>query len=252
MDTLKNLIKRAKKTLAKHGVGGATRLISATVLHNIRNLAPSRREALKLQRKADIEFDGKYGVTTAGIISLSNLDIKFNNWVYGSKYQAIPYVDFGEILGQFNLPYEEFVFVDLGSGKGRAILMASSLPFKRIIGVEFSKELNAIAENNLCQYSEEAKKCKNIELICMDAAKYLFPEDPLVLYLYNPFEHTVMAQVVSNLTASFLKQPRRIIILYFTPQCSCTELWDNVKFLRKIKESKELCIYDTDKILFNT
>ncbi len=105
-----------------------------------------------------------------------------------------------------------------------------------------SLELLSIADDNLCRYGEDAKHCKNIELICMDAAKYIFPDDPLVLYLYNPFEYSVMAQVVNNLTASFLKQPRRIIVLYFTPQCA--DLWDRVGFLKKVKASNGLCIYD--------
>lgn len=193
-----------------------------------------------------MEFDSKYGVTTAGIIPLSNLDIKCSNWIYGSKYQAISHVDFGCLLEPLDLLYEEFVFVDLGSGKGRAILMASSLPFKKIVGVEFSKELASIAEDNLSRYSEDLMNCKNIELICMDAVKYIFPEDPLVLYLYNPFDSSVMAHVVNNIAESFQKKPRRIVVLYFTPQCACTELWDNVKFQKKVKASKELCIYDTE------
>lgn len=192
-----------------------------------------------------MEFDSKYGVNTAGIIPISNLNIKSNNWIHSSKYQAIPYVDFGRLLAPLDLLYEEFVFVDLGSGKGRAILMASSLPFRKIVGVEFSKELASIAEDNLSRYSEDLMNCKNIEMICMDAAKYIFPEDPLVLYLYNPFDSPVMAHVVNNIAESFQKKPRRIVVLYFTPQISCTVLWDNMEFLKKVKASKELCIYDT-------
>ncbi|MFZ3091292.1 MAG: class I SAM-dependent methyltransferase [Nitrospirota bacterium] len=200
---------------------------------------------MKLQKKADMEFDSKYGVNTAGIIPISNLNIKSNNWIHSSKYQAIPYVDFGSLLEPFDLPYEDFIFVDLGSGKGRAILMASSLPFKKIVGVEFSKELASIAEDNLSRYSEDLMNCKNIEMICMDATKYIFPEDPLVLYLYNPFDTPVMAHVVNNIAESFQKKPRRIVVLYFTPQSACVEFWDNVKFLEKVKASNELCIYDT-------
>lgn len=192
-----------------------------------------------------MEFDSKYGVNTAGIIPISNLTIKSNNWIHSSKYQAIPYVDFGEILEQFDLPYEQFIFVDLGSGKGRALLLASSLPFKKIVGVEFSKELASIAEDNLSRYSEDLMNCKNIEMICMDATKYIFPEDPLVLYLYNPFDTPVMAHVVNNIAESFQKKPRRIVVLYFTPQCACAELWDNVKFMKKVRASNELCTYDT-------
>src|SRR5437763_11062946 len=41
------------------------------------------------------------------------------------------------------------VFVDFGSGKGRVVYQAGRLPFRRVIGVEVSEELNRIARRNL-------------------------------------------------------------------------------------------------------
>jgi len=49
----------------------------------------------------------------------------------------------------------DFTFVDLGSGKGRVLLMASHYPFKRIIGVEFIPELHQVAQENIRKYTEQ-------------------------------------------------------------------------------------------------
>lgn len=41
------------------------------------------------------------------------------------------------------------VFLDYGSGKGRALIMAAQYPFRRILGVEFSPQLSLIASQNI-------------------------------------------------------------------------------------------------------
>jgi predicted RNA methylase len=183
-------------------------------------------------------------VNTGGVIPLSNLNLTANNWVFGVQYQAVnPAVDFAEILKGLNIPYKEFIFIDLGSGKGRAVLLASSIPFKKIVGIEFSEKLNHIAEGNVGRWPGEAKRCRQIELICMDAAEYRFPEEPFVLYMYNPFGLPVMERVVENVTEAFRKHPRRIIVVYFTPKHS--DLWEGVTFLKRVQVQPGYHVYDT-------
>jgi hypothetical protein len=50
---------------------------------------------------------------------------------------------------QFSWSHTLLSSLILGSGKGRALLVASELPFAKIIGVELSRELHRIAEQNL-------------------------------------------------------------------------------------------------------
>ena len=49
-----------------------------------------------------------------------------------------PAAELVEILADLGIYYPDCVFLDLGAGKGRALLLASQFPFKRIVGVEFS------------------------------------------------------------------------------------------------------------------
>lgn len=163
--------------------------------------------------------------------------------MYGAKYEPIHCVDFSQFLEPLGIPYGHFLFVDFGSGKGRAVLLASALPFKKIIGIEFSDALTATAKKNLFRYPNELKKCKDIEFVVVDAAEYDLPYEPLVLYFFNPFKRPVMKQVVNNVTRTFEAYPRRIVVVYFSPYQS--DLWDKIGFLEKVKDTKGLCLYDT-------
>jgi SAM-dependent methyltransferase len=46
-------------------------------------------------------------------------------------------------------PVEQTVFLDVGAGKGRAMLLASQYPFLRVEGVELNPELAAITKANI-------------------------------------------------------------------------------------------------------
>lgn len=173
------------------------------------------------------------------------MNIKNSNWIYGTKYRGIPTFDLAKLLLKQNISYENFTFIDIGSGKGRAVLLASALPFKKIIGVEISKNLTSIAKKNICIFPDEEKKCKKIELMCKDAIEYNLPMEQIVLFLFNPFGEPIMRQFVENVRESFHNQPRRVIVIYFNPIHA--DLWNNIEFLVSVKSKAELCVYDTNR-----
>jgi SAM-dependent methyltransferase len=116
-------------------------------------------------KRARREFDWKFGVDTDGSIPLTKLDIESPNKVYGANYGATRPDIFWEAIENLKINYQDFIFLDLGSGKGRVVLLASELPFKEIIGVEFSPELNDIAEVNIRKYESPTQRCKKIKLV---------------------------------------------------------------------------------------
>ena len=95
--------------------------------------------------------------------------------------------------------------------------MASDYPFRRIIGVELLPSLHQIAQENLRQYKSESQKCFALESICADATDFPLPEDPLVIFLFNPFPESGMRQVVANLEQSLRAHPRPVYVLYHNP-----------------------------------
>jgi methylase of polypeptide subunit release factors len=52
-------------------------------------------------------------------------------------------------VASLDVEHKDFTFIDLGSGKGRALVLALSYPFRRVVGVEFALELHRVAEANL-------------------------------------------------------------------------------------------------------
>jgi len=85
----------------------------------------------------ELVFDLKYEVRTLGRKSLDGLTVKGVNIERGHAYQGYSYLYFAKVISQLPVDFGESVFIDIGSGKGRILIMAAECGFKRIIGVEF-------------------------------------------------------------------------------------------------------------------
>ncbi len=144
--------------------------------------------AIRSERKVD----------TGGRIDLLQLDIDSPNLPYGVRYQGSSAVECRSALTHLPIRREDFTFIDLGCGKGRCLLIASEFPFRRILGVEFSRELCEVARKNLDIVQQSMGRRLNAEVVCQDAAEFVLPDEPLVLYFYNPFDREVMQVVVQN------------------------------------------------------
>ena len=95
--------------------------------------------------------------------------------------------------------------------------MASDYPFRRIVGVELLPALDRIAQENLSKYKSESQKCFALESRCADATTFPFPDDPLVVYLFNPFPGSGTAPRSRQLEQSLRENPRPVYVLYHNP-----------------------------------
>lgn len=112
-----------------------------------------------------------------------------------------------------------YTYIDLGSGKGRTLFVAAELPFRRIIGVEFSINLHQLACLNAGTFRWGKRRGGEIRCIHMNAAEFQFPEGPLVLYMFNPFGAATMERVLENLASSLVTDPRHVIVTLLWPRC---------------------------------
>ena len=187
-------------------------------------------------------FDQKWNVQTDGNEDLSELQvIDRTNYLLGNRYQPTSPEMFDRILHSYPLPYEECIFIDCGSGKGRVLLLASELPFRRIIGVEFASDLTDIAQANIRGYNSPTQKCKQLEAVCADATIYPFPALPTVLYMANPFEGEVMKKFLRHVENSLKETPRTFFVLYRNPKYA--NLWDESKHFQKVSATEEFVVY---------
>lgn len=162
----------------------------------------------------DRSFDTRYGTDTGGSVSTSNLGIADDV----VREQAILYLPSPErvtrwMLDTLRIDHRQYAFVDLGCGKGRVLLVASTYPFQRVIGVEISQDLSRIARENVARFPANARKSE-VEIQTIDAATIRFPTTNLLLHMYHPFGPELTGVVLRRLEESVREEPRRVIVAY--------------------------------------
>jgi hypothetical protein len=213
-------------------------------------LLPQRRKA----RFGDLDYDWEHSMDTTrsnvgvGTQFLTGITARpyfaTEPWLFGQIMQALALsiqqsaVSQGEVA---QAALQDFTFIDLGSGKGRALLMASDFPLRRIVGVEFMPELCNAAEKNIAGYSSDSQKCRQIESVCMDAQDFQFPLEPLMVYLFNPFSEPTFVMVLENLRRSVEQAPRPLYIAYrFT---EFERLLAQAAWLEKVAGAEQWAVY---------
>lgn len=170
-------------------------------------------------------FDRRFGVDTSGLfydLPTGNGHDPCNN-----GYFAVAPSVFHQAMERLSLDLPRFTFVDLGSGKGRALLLALDHGFREVIGVEISPQLERIARENIARYPLRSGALPARSILA-DAADFDWPPSPLVVYTWNAFTEPVMQRVLGNLRASLQARPREAYLVYIHPELDAAledQLW---------------------------
>ena len=187
----------------------------AIVYEFLRDSLPDRRR----QRYGDIDYDWEHRVNTTG--AALSWRTRLLGLLY-SVYQPIPAGQFREImsaLSAFLAPgtsFSQFTFIDIGCGKGRALLLASESAFRRIIGIEILPELVEVARENVREFERRGTHSR-IEVLCGDATKFVLPAEPAILFLFNPLPESALRAFLENLEQSLRQNPRAVYVVYANP-----------------------------------
>ena len=113
-------------------------------------------------------------------------------------------------------PIEDTVFLDVGAGKGRALLLASQYPFLRAEGVELNPKLAQIAQANIDLWAKDAQAeaLAPLALYHADATTHPLPEAPTVAFLFHPFELPILRRFLAHVEKSQTKHPHPFDLLY--------------------------------------
>jgi SAM-dependent methyltransferase len=201
------------RRIERHSLSEMLHLAPANISYLFRYYSPRRVRV----RRYENAFDRRFGLDTTAPIPVGALDV--NN---PSESHASPYAGVGIILLRSTLSalpiedFTEFSFIDYGSGKGRALFIASEFGFSSVIGVEFSILLHQIAQTNLRKFEAQSRRQLNITLVNEDAAKY----DPLpgkkVVFFFNPFDKKIMNQVLRRLRDPIYTS--ELFVIYVNPR----------------------------------
>jgi SAM-dependent methyltransferase len=170
-------------------------------------------------------FDERYGVDTGGLIQGPGLQSGLGNDAFNTGYYAMAPSRFQQVMqywvaDETHPSLENYRFIDLGCGKGRAVLMASLYRFREAVGVELHTALAQIAENNVAAWTKAGRAVCPIRIVCQDATEFAFPGGPCLLYLFNPFAAPVVQQVIQRIEAEFADQPGKLDLIYFNPEAA--------------------------------
>ncbi len=143
----------------------------------------------------DFVFEKYYGFNFSGNISADDLAT-----IYSTKRNAVEYrpVYLGTLrvllleVDKLDVKYHNFI--DIGSGKGKACFYAlKRQSFVQVIGVEFSKDLVDIANENKSKFGKN-----DIVFLNLDASTFILPDAPSLIFLFNPFDQIVLERFIGN------------------------------------------------------
>lgn len=109
--------------------------------------------------------------------------------------------------------FRNFQFLDLGSGKGKSLIIYSKLYGDKAkyksIGIEYYKPLVDVAKANI----QITRKSEQIQIINDDARcfKNYIDTNDLIVFLYNPFDKSILIDVLDKL------QKLNVFIIYNDP-----------------------------------
>jgi SAM-dependent methyltransferase len=153
-------------------------------------------------------FDLRYGVKTTHR-SVDDLDLETRSYEGFNGRWCLT-----RVLSPSSIDPSD-VFLDAGSGLGRAVLFAAGhYPFRRVVGVELSADYHRVATENVVRYRGHLAP---IELINEDILEWKFPDDVTVLFMYNPFSGSIFERFIANVRKSLDECPRKFQIIYVNP-----------------------------------
>jgi hypothetical protein len=159
-------------------------------------------------------IDRRYGTDTGGVISATTLRTgaaaDIHNFGYVSSQPSIVRTALQTIPD-----LADAVFVDMGCGKGRVLVVASEHPFRRIVGVELSPELCRIARANAARVAAQYPGRTPIEVVESDVLGFELPPGKLVIYIYNSFFPRMMKAVAEKIAHRISAEP--MFVVYYNP-----------------------------------
>lgn len=107
-------------------------------------------------------------------------------------------------------------FLDIGCGKGRALIVASEYPFARLIGIEINPDVAALGRRNARRVARRHPDRAPIEIRTGDASAPDLPDGDLVVFMYHPFGRPLVERLFRKLIDG-LATHRSISVIYENP-----------------------------------
>lgn len=178
-----------------------------------------RRHGLKVtaayaaNRLPELFYDWRFGIDTVGDARSEDLR---GEGAHAQPYYPSDYLSIFRSFRHLRPVTSRDVFLDYGCGKGRVLVVAARLPFRRIVGVELLPHLADAARQNV-QRALPRLACRDITVVTGDAAGFRVPDDVTVVFFYNPFTGPVLCGALDELHRSAADAAREITVVFKNP-----------------------------------
>ena len=191
--------------------------LRATLAH-ARRIALLRAHAAFLDRRVSAGLPRGPGKRTL-LHGLTIRSTSAHELACATAYSPAPSKVFQWSLAGLEIDPKRYHLVDLGSGRGFAVLLAAALPFRSVTGVEFAEQLHEDAVANLDWARQHGSlEASEVSLLHESVLEYPIANEPSIFLLYNPFQGAVMDSFLDRLVQSLRSSPRPHRLLYLHPK----------------------------------
>jgi Histone methylation protein DOT1 len=161
-------------------------------------------------------FDASFGVETSGSVPAADCApdpaMAAHMSPYGGSQPSIVRTALASLPA-----HDQYIFVDLGCGKGRPLLVATEFPFRRIVGIEIAPRLAAIARENAARFAARFPTRTSVEVIIGDATLVPVTGGRVVFFMYHPFERALVSALVEHLERLCADGLEHAFFVYYNP-----------------------------------
>jgi hypothetical protein len=184
-------------------------------------------------------FDARYAVETYERLHLFQVEVGKKLDPNHAGWCTCPInPDFlDEIVRRLPIAPPVYSFVDVGAGKGAAVMMADKHRFRRLLAIEFSATFIEIARRNLAQFEKIVGRRVPVEWVCQDFMTYDLPAEPSVFFLNNPFPDPISLRALAHIETSLRRHPRPAIVVWRKVSKLVTAHLDRSPVLRPLEWS---------------
>ncbi|NAZ86273.1 class I SAM-dependent methyltransferase [Kineococcus indalonis] len=171
-------------------------------------------------RVVEVATDAWLGARTRGLVRNEGALRRVSVGGDSEYYEAIRLTWWRRIMSTPTVVPRESTFVDLGAGRGRALLLAARRGFREVVGVELDEALAEEARANLRRWSSRRGtrgRAQTLRVVVGDAATFPPPRGPLLVFIANAFGVTTLHHVLTAL-CSTPRGDEAAFIAYFNPQ----------------------------------
>ncbi len=165
----------------------------------------------------EIRGEKKYGIRTIGTDSLA-AEVSAEDRKHVAMYEPVNYYTATWLLDHVQPADLSTTLLDVGCGRGRVLAMGAAYGFQALAGIDLSPRLYQASIRMRDSLYDRYKDIR-INISCEDARDYTIPETVGVIFLFNPFDETIMEAFIGKVKESLQRQQRPLKILYANPQC---------------------------------